>query len=100
MVSDDMYMLSNQKQPSCKKRSVALEKAMVKKDVKCHLHELRETFCIISLDQNSISSSESGSEHTQINSLIQHTMLCLRISRFTVASFRTSFACCILLHSN
>ena len=25
---------SNQKQPSCKKRSVALEKAMVKKDVK------------------------------------------------------------------
>ena len=25
---------SNQKQPSCKKRSAALEKAMVKKDVK------------------------------------------------------------------
>ena len=29
-----MYILSNQKQPSCKKRSAALEKAMVKKDVK------------------------------------------------------------------
>ena len=27
-------VLSNQKQPSCKKRSAALEKAMVKKDVK------------------------------------------------------------------
>ena len=26
--------ISNQKQPSCKKRSAALEKAMVKKDVK------------------------------------------------------------------
>ena len=26
--------VSNQKQPSCKKRSAALEKAMVKKDVK------------------------------------------------------------------
>ena len=29
-----VYYVSNQKQPSCKKRSVALEKAMVKKDVK------------------------------------------------------------------
>ena len=28
------YIQSNQKQPSCKKRSAALEKAMVKKDVK------------------------------------------------------------------
>ena len=27
-------IISNQKQPSCKKRSAALEKAMVKKDVK------------------------------------------------------------------
>ena len=29
-----MSYISNQKQPSCKKRSAALEKAMVKKDVK------------------------------------------------------------------
>ena len=29
-----MLNVSNQKQPSCKKRSAALEKAMVKKDVK------------------------------------------------------------------
>ena len=29
-----VILVSNQKQPSCKKRSAALEKAMVKKDVK------------------------------------------------------------------
>ena len=29
-----VILISNQKQPSCKKRSAALEKAMVKKDVK------------------------------------------------------------------
>ena len=32
-----LLLLSNQKQPSCKKRSAALEKAMVKKDVKSKL---------------------------------------------------------------
>ena len=34
MVLEVKNKISNQKQPSCKKRSVALEKAMVKKDVK------------------------------------------------------------------
>ena len=29
--------ISNQKQPSCKKRSAALEKAMMKKDVKSNV---------------------------------------------------------------